>query len=354
MFLTTGRARLILLGLLLIAMSGLRGHDSIAPPPRDPSRVGDTNLQLYTIERIRAGEPYYAAVGSELRKHGYPTSPIVNWRTPLHYEAVAALSIERAGTLLFVLAMAVVVSGALVYSQHSIGRCFAGGLILLITMAPAMLVRPGAVVFPEMWAGVLIGLSLNAYLARQWAAGAAIGVLAVFVRELAVPYAAVCGLLALRARRSAESRLWIAGAVGYVIYYALHTLAASAAIQPGDLVREASYLRLLGLPFVFMTLYLHGGLTVLPPFITPVGASLGLAACWGRTAPGQLTLSLPLYFVLFCLVGQPFNNYWGYLTAPIWGHAFVHSAEGLRILISSARGGAKAAARDRSRTSPTM
>jgi hypothetical protein len=40
--------------------------------------------------------------------------------------------------------------------------------------------------------------------------------------------------------------------------------------------------------------------------------------------------------LLFSIVGQPFNYYWGYLTCGMWAHAFVFSAEGAqRVLRAS-------------------
>jgi hypothetical protein len=232
--------------------------------------------------------------------------------------------------------MVVVITAAFSYSRDSVGRAILGSALLLGAVAPALLVRPGAVVFPETWAGIMIGLSLNAYIARRWLLGAALGVLAVFIRELAAPYALVCFLLALRDRRSSESVVWVLGGLGYGVYYTIHAVAASAAIQPGDLVRAHSYLRWLGLPFVFMTLYTYGWLTPLPAFVTPVAAALGLTGAWAPSAPIHLRATLLTYFALFCAVGQPFDFYWGYLTSPIWGHALAYAAEGSGALIRTA------------------
>jgi hypothetical protein len=334
---TSRRARLILISLVAVVVVAIRAQESVPPPSRDTAaHIGDTNLQLRTIERIRAGEPYYAAVGAELRKHHYPTIPIVNWRTPLHYEAVAALSVERAGIVLSALAITVIVTGVLVYARCSATKTIASALFLLGAMAASLIARPGGVVFPENWAGVIIALSLNAYVAKQWLIGAALGVLAVFVRELAAPYALVCGLLSFRARRRHESVLWVIGVIVYAVYYAAHAAAASAAIQPGDFSRDDSYIRWLGLPFVLSTLYMYGLLTPLPPVMTSIASGFGLAAVWAQSAPEQLKASLLLYFVLFCAVGQPFDFYWGYVTCAIWGHAFIHGAEGVRALVLAA------------------
>jgi hypothetical protein len=330
---------LVLACLLLLAVSGLVTHHAIPPVVRDPAKsIGDTELQLRTIERLRRGERYYEAVGTELRINSYPTSPIINWRTPLHYRAMAAMSVEHAGTLLFVLGMAVVVTGAIAYARESMVRAGAAAVLLLLSMAPAMLVRPGAVGFPEHWAAAFIGLSLSAYIARLWLAGAAFGIVAVFLREVAGAYAFSCALIAFKARRRAESLLWTAGGVTYFVFFAIHANAAARSIQPDDLVRESSYLLASGLPFIFATLYVNGLVNLLPTFMTPIAAALGLAGSFAPSCPPQLSMSVIGYFLLFCLAGQPFNFYWGYLTSPIWGHAFVHSLEGLRRLVVRARG----------------
>ena len=234
--------------------------------------------------------------------------------------------------------MAVVVTGALAYARESIARAGAAAVLLLFSMAPAMLVRPGAVGFPEYWAAAFIGLSLSAYVSRLWFAGAAFGIVAVFLRELAGAYALGCALLAFKARRRAESLLWVAGGVAYVVYFAIHANAAARSIQPDDFVRESSYLLASGLPFVFATLYVNGLINLLPTFMTPLAAALGMSGAFAPSCPPQLRASLIGYFVLFVLAGQPFNFYWGYLTSPIWGHAFVHSLDGLRRLFVVARG----------------
>lgn len=335
--LTPVRARAVVVGLLIVIGIGSLQQQTVAPPDRDPASIGDTALHLRTIERIRRGEPYYSAVGAELRAQAYPTQAVVNWRTPLHYEAMAALSVERAGPLLFVLGMAVIVTGALVYSRHSVSRALVGGLFLFGAMAPVLVEGPAAAAFPERWAGLFVALSLVAYVAGRPVPAAILGVFAVFVRELAIPYALVCGVLALYARRRRESLVWVIGGVAYALYYVAHVQAVTTAAQPGDLVHSQSYLQYLGPSFVFMTLYTYGGLTLLPALATPVAASFGMMSLFAPSAPRQLTISLLLYVALFSVVGLPFNFYWGFFTCALWGHAFVYAAEGGRVLLAEAR-----------------
>jgi hypothetical protein len=337
MILTPLRARLVLAGLLAIVLFGVRISSSVPPAPRDPSsQIGDANLYLRMIERLRAGEPYYLVVGEELRRHHYPTIPIFNWRTPLHYELVVTLSVKHAGTLLSALAIAVVASGLLAYGDYSVMKSLTAPLLLLGAVLPALLVRPDAVAMAEIWSGVFIGLSLNAYISRRWILGALLGIIAIFLRELAVPYGVACGLLALRDRRWREFQVWTIGGLGYIIYYTIHAVYASAAIQPTDIRHAESWIQWAGLGFLLRTLHTFGWLTIQPPVLTAVAAGIGLASLFARSAPIHLRLALAIYAVLFSIIGQRFNYYWGYVTCVVWAHAFVFSAEGLSNLARAA------------------
>jgi hypothetical protein len=335
MNLTPIRARLMLAALVGIVAFGIRTSDSVPPPTRDESRVGDLKLHEYTIERIRNDEPYYPAVGSALREHGYPSTSVLNWRIPLHYEMVAVLSNARASQILAALALLVIVTGTLPYARESLSKTMLAALFLFGAMMPPLAIGPAIVFFPESWSGVILGLSLNAYIGRKFLLGAALGVVAVFLRELAAPYALACGLLAIRAKRWRELFLWTLGGLAFAMYYALHAAAVIDAIQPGDLTHAQSWIAFLGLPFVFKTLHVYGWLTLSTPLLTPVAAALGLAST-ATSAPAHLRVSLVLYVMLFSVVGQPFNYYWGYVTNAIWAHAFVYSAQGLNRLIRTA------------------
>jgi hypothetical protein len=289
-------------------------------------------LHQLTIERIRGGASYYDAVGGELRRNHYPTASWFNWRTPLHYELVAAVSVEWAARLMGVLAMLVVATATLAYAQCSRRKAATAVLAILGAMLPLM-IDESYVFFPEAWAGLAIALSLNAYVTRRYAIGAAFGVAAVFLRELAAPFALVFGLLSLFERRWREFSVWAIGGALYATYFALHAMAVSAAIHPGALGHTESWLRLLGPVFVFKTLNLYGWLLVAPAAYTPIVAAAGLAAVAAPSAPLHVRLALLSYVAFFCVVGQPFNFYWGLLTTAIWAHAFVFSGEGLNTVV---------------------
>src|SRR5262245_19960676 len=166
------------------------------------ARSRDIDMYSAIVDRIRAGEPYHVAVGTELRKGGYPTIPVFNWRTPLLYSVLARIPAGAARLLLVGLAVALLVASLTLYDGESPIAGIAG-LIFQVGAAVPFLV-PEAVVMSEAWAGALLGLSMCAYLKGSYRTGATIGLLALFVRELVAPWAVLCSVLGLRARRRDE------------------------------------------------------------------------------------------------------------------------------------------------------
>jgi hypothetical protein len=321
-----------LLVLLLIGVApGSRPQARRLPPPG----AGDALLHLTTIDRLRSGEPYYDAVGEELRRGHYPTTSVFNWRTPAHFQVVATLSVPVARVILRVLAMAAVMWTPVALAGESVGVALIGLGVQLGAVATSF--RPLAVGVAEVWAGALIALSICAYLSERWQLAAALGVAAVFTRELAVPYAITCGLMAFSAGRRRESYIWTAGALAYAAYFGVHVMQVRAHQLPGDLTQLESWIRWNGLRFTLDTVRVNGWIALAPAWAAAAYAVLALAGIASRNIPPQITGPLLGYFVLFAFVGQPFNYYWGFVTAPIWAFASAYGVDGFRRLIVSAR-----------------
>src|SRR5688500_5530558 len=82
-------ARIVLCGFLVLLVAGLSTR--VPPQPAGSAKdQGDAALFSTVAQRVAAGEPYYSAMGSELRRRGYPTASVFNWRTPLVLRTVAA------------------------------------------------------------------------------------------------------------------------------------------------------------------------------------------------------------------------------------------------------------------------
>ena len=104
--------------------------------------------------------------------------------------------------------------------------------VLLLTgpLLPTML--GDLFVVPVLWAGVLIALSVCAYGIDRPRLGVALGLAAVFFRDLALPYCALFAAIAWRQGRRRELALWMLGLTAWLAFFAWHWWQISALIPP--------------------------------------------------------------------------------------------------------------------------
>lgn len=327
------RALLTLATLATLLMWGLvplSRTPPVQPPP--PPGKGDSALYMKVIDRVAAGEAYYEALGDELRRDKYPTKSAFNWRTPFHLTLMAWATVPAARLALKVLTLLAVLSTAAVLAGSGRAAAVVGTLAQMGALATAF--RPQALGVAEVWAGVLVALSACAYYRAWGVAGALLGVGALFTRELAAPYCVACGLLALRGRRR-EAAIWIAAGLGYTAYYGFHMSQVAAHQAAGDLAHSQPWQHWNGVQFTLATIGVNGWLAFVPRWAAPIYMVLAVAGAASQQMAPQVRLALLAYLVLFAVVGLPFNYYWGFVTAPLWGFGLAHAADGLRRLITA-------------------
>jgi len=332
-------ARLMLLAFLAIVLAGSVIDTRQTRVASTTATTAERDIDLFSavVARIRAGERYYDAMGTELRQRRYPTASVFNWRTPLLYSAIAAIGPGSVHAVLVCLALALLVLTVVVLGKRHAAPLMVG-LFVQVGAVVAVMVS-SATLLTEAWAGVLLALSVCAYQMRAWRTAAGLGLLALFVRELAAPYVVLCAFLALRNKRWDEVTIWSAGALAYSIYFGWHVHEVRALQGPGDLAQAYSWLYGGGPAFLLRTLRTNAWLLVSPPWIPSASGLLAilLAACaWTHTAP-HLRATVLVYVVMFIIVGQPFNYYWGLLTAPTWALVTADGVDALRHWLAIAR-----------------
>jgi hypothetical protein len=266
---------------------------------------------------MREGANYYEAMGGSLRRRGYPTASVFNWRTPILFQLLAILpSWEVARALLVLLAIAAAGAAAAVLVRYSPAGTVAvaigaSGVVLMMS-------APGAVGMAESWAGCLIGLSVSAYSSRRVATGATLAATALFVRELTLPYTLICALIALRRRRTPELMTWLGVWIAYGVFYWVHWTQVAAQQLAGDVSHAGSWVAWGGTGFLLSAVRWQGLLILSPWALTALTLSLITAGVLSWTAPLHVRLTCGLYSLLFLVVGQNFNEYWGLLLWPSW------------------------------------
>lgn len=331
-------------------------------------RASDVDLYRAEVARMASGEGYYAAAAAELRHRGYPTRSVFNWRTPLPLWMFAQSLDPRwgkavligLGLLLAALAYALAArddarrtpplaslaaAGETNPSFPAMGvgrQSFSptGALLVAALTGPLLLCMLGDIyLMPELWAGVLIAISLCLYGLdrRGWAV--ACGLAALAVRELALPYCLLCLAWAWRERQRGEVYGWLLGMAAYAAGYALHVAAVSGWIRPDDTAHAHGWVRCGGLGFLLATVQINAYLLVLPQWVSGLwfaAAMIGLTG-WDSAAGKRIAAATAGYAVGLSLVGQEFNQYWGALVAPLWCFGVARFPPVLRDLISAAR-----------------
>ena len=187
----------------------------------------------------------------------------------------------------------------------------------------------------EAWAGVLIGLSLCMYLWKRPKWAVPLGLLALFVRELAAPYCVLCtgsGCLEpslARSERVAERR------VLYALYYGWHLMHVWAQRQPNDLAFKSSWFELGGLPSLLVKAQWQGWLLLSPPWVTALALTVVVGGIYSAQTPAHVRLAGASYVGFFLVAGRPFDGYWGLIAWPSWALACAFGIDLIRQAINA-------------------
>ena len=321
---------LVVAGVLSVALGGLflanRGESGTSVLRGATGTGADKPLFLAVVRRIQQGEGYYTAMGTELQARGFPAASVFNWRTPLHLRLLAFVGVPG-GTIV----LAALLMTALFWLLRPLSAP------KLILVAGPMIGMGGVVYFGEAWAGAFVALSVAAYRHDAWLLAAVCGVVAVFFREIAVPYALVSGGVALLSGRRKELAIWVVGGVLYALYYFWHLQAVHAGMPVGATTHPFSWVQWGGLPFVVGTVKWYAWVALAPTILGPLLVAAGLLGTMSPCMLTQVRLPLLAYFVVFSVVGHPFNTYWGLVTIPLWALSLTHAAEGAQTVLSLLR-----------------
>jgi len=337
---TVFAAAVVLSGLFVAVTLSPLANPGPSRESHDGPGAGDVALYRATIDRIHAGEGYYEVAGAEMRARGYPTGSVFNWRVPTPFWLIGWMPSVTFGKVLLgglALALSLLAFEALAREEdNAIRRPVACALLLTGPLLPCVL--GDLFVMPSLWAGVLIALSICAYGVDRPRLGVVCGLAAVFLRELAMPYCLVAAALAWRNKRRGELTAWLVGLAGFTVIFGLHALHVSGLIGPEDRLHRESWVQFGGTAFVIATAEMTAYLLLLPQWITALylaAALLGFAG-WNTPLGRRAGLTACLFVIAFAVVGQPFNQYWGSLIAPLLCFGVVRSPGSLRDLWKAA------------------
>lgn len=334
-------ARIALALIALLVMAAFLALDTPTSPAVSQARGADDqrDVVLYEtiVEGMRHGGDYYTVAADALRAGNYPMQPFVTFRLPTLAAVQALLPPAATLALLWSLGIAVVVAW-----HARLKPAFARTpprIVAMILLAGGMVVfvQPALVAFHELWAGLLIALSLAVRKPGRWVEAAALGLAAMLIRETAALYVATMALLAFLEGERREALGWGAALGVLAVAVAAHAHAVAQVVQPLDLA-SPGWAGMLGFGFFVRTIAISTALAQLPLALAAplVGLALAGWAAWRDPLALRAATVFALYAALLGIAGRVDTFYWGLLVAPalLVGLAFVPDA--LRDLFAAA------------------
>jgi hypothetical protein len=336
------RLGLALLALLLLAT--LLALASPGPPPtsHDPAHRADdqADVVLYEtiVQGIRGGGSYYPVAAQALRGGDYPMRPFVTFRLPTL--AVVQATLPPTTTLILLYAL---VAGVVFAWYRRLRGAFirpAPGWIAMALLAGGLVafVQSELASFHEIWAGLLVALSLAVRRDGKWVEAVAIGLIAMLIRETAALYVAIMAAFAFAEGNRKEAIGWAATLGVFAIVIAAHAHAVSLVVRETD-PASPGWAGLLGFGFFVKTMQLSTALAMAPLWLAAplVGLALFGWSAWNSALALRTLATLVAYAVLLALFGRADTFYWGLMIAPTLLIGLAFAPDGVRDLIARAQ-----------------
>jgi hypothetical protein len=313
---------------LAVALTRDTAPPKVSVPADDPESGNDFVLFRHLAEHVRDGENYHDAAFREMRAHRFPTGSPFNFRTPTYAWVMAIFPNDTwaRGLLICLGALALLLN--YLAEQRELGLIRALAAVIFLAGTVKWCLDADGIYSQELWASMLIALSLGAYGLGWRSVGIAAALLALFFRELALPYCLLACGFALWHRRRAEAGAWLVGLVAYGLFLSWHASEVARRITEAD-VSQSDWLCFGGLTFDLVTARMNDFFYAAPGWIVACYLSFALLGLAGwQTERGTLaTATVFVYLLTFSVVGNPYNGYWGLLYVPILAFGVVRAPD---------------------------
>ncbi len=305
------------------------------------TRIGDLQLYDRIHTRFATGESYYAVALDEQRSHNYPTRPFVTVRLPTlaWIDGNVSEPVWKGMALALLVGVLLAWMGALSAMAPLVLRAEVLGAMVLLFVAGIGLYDARALQFHELVTGGLLTLALGLYRPQRWWPSLLLAALALAIRELALPFVLLWGVLAMFERRWKEAAaiaLVIALFAGAMVFHAQavapHVLASDPASPGWD-----------GFNGPQMALFSLAKLTALLYLPIAIAAPIALLALLGWIAlGGRLGLFATIWFIGFfvalSLFARTNNFYWVLVVLPAYGAGLAFVPRAIAELVQAALG----------------
>jgi len=330
--------------LAIVAVALLASLLALAAPiavatDASPGAGRGTDLELYAaiVDGVRYQGGYYRVAADALRTGGYPLQPFLAMRLPTLATVQAVLPPMVVPLLLWILAAATLLAWYARLAPAFARPTGRFAVVLLLIGGGLAGWQADLAAFHELWAGLLVALSLARHRADRPLEAMAWGLAAALVRETGALYLLVMAAAALWERRRTEALGWGAALGLFAVVLAVHAHAVSLVTRPLD-PASPGWSGLLGPGFAIRSLVVSGALLALPMLVAAPLVTLGIVgwAGWREPLGLRVLATLAAYLLLLALFARADNFYWALLVAPLSLVGLVFAPDLLRDLFAAA------------------
>lgn len=313
------RTSRIVLAALLVLIVGLTILSLRVPAARPMAVDAPTDIVLYQeiVDGVRHGGGYYGVAADALRAGGYPMHPFITFRLPTLAVVQAALPLWATAMLLYLLAAGAFLAWTTPLAAALPRKGVWAGTMMLMVGGMMVHLQVPLMGFHEVWAGLLIALSLGLRRRGRWVEAVAFALAAMVIRETAALYAVVMAVFAWHDRERREAAGWCAGLAVFAVAIAVHAHAVAQVVGPLDPV-SPGWDAMLGPGFFVNTMAMSTALAILPLWLAAplvVLALMGWSA-WNLPLAHRTLAVLLAYAALLALFARADTFYWGLMIAP--------------------------------------
>jgi hypothetical protein len=329
------QARVAALVMLVVLAFSLSALLTPAPPTVHHNKAARSDdradIVLYEsiVAGVRGGGNYYPVAAQAQRDGHYPLRPFVTMRLPTL--AMVQATLPRLVSIALLYALALCTFCAWFFRLRPVFARTPPRIVALTLLAGGMMafVQSELVAFHEIWAGMLIALSLAVWRPGRWIEAVALALCAVLIRETAALYLIVMGGLALVEGRRREALGWLVAILILAVAVALHAHAVAQVVTPRD-PHSQGWAGMLGFGFFVRTMTISTSLMLAPLWLSAPLVALALFgwSAWNDPTGLRAIALFAVYALLISLFGRVDTFYWGLLVAPVFlvGLAFVPDA----------------------------
>ncbi|ODP39390.1 hypothetical protein [Sphingomonas turrisvirgatae] len=333
------QARSVLAALVVLLLAALAVL-AVPQPPAATAGSGidqTTDLALYegVASAVRHGEDYYTAAADALRAGGYPLRPFLTFRMPALAAAQGLLPVPAVLALLYALAAATALAWHRRLGEALTGVPARAAALVLLAGSMLAFVQPDLVAFHEIWAGLLVALSLALRRPGRWIEAVAIALIAMLVRETAALFVLVMAGLALAERERREAIGWSVALAVFALALSAHAVAVHGVTGPLDAI-SPGWTGLHGFGLFVRAMTLATALQLFPVAAAALLTGLALFgwASWRDPLALRVVATFSAYAAAIGLFARLDTFYWGLMIAPVFLVGLAFAPDGLRDLVS--------------------